>query len=346
MIKTRLKTADDIAEHGLSDDREALTRVAQHYAIGITPQVLSTITSTNDAIARQYVPSEKELITTKEELLDPIGDHEHEAVKGLIHRYPDRVLLKIAEVCAVYCRYCFRREMVGPGHEKLSTDEISAAMDYIRVHRDIHEVILTGGDPLVLSARHLQPVFDDLAQMDHIGSMRIHTRIPIADPGRIGNDLIALFKSFPKPIHIAVHVNHPAEIDNRAKKTLARLHGAGVHLLSQSVLLNKVNDCPDVLDKLYRALIANHVQPYYLHHPDLAKGTSHFRLSIERGQEIYKELLGKLSGIARPHYMLDIPGGYGKVPVSRDYIEPVGDGIYKITDYRGQKHFYPPQESL
>ncbi len=346
MIKTRLKTADDIVENGLSDDYDAISRVAEHYAIGVTPQVLSTITSPDDAIARQYVPSEKELIVTKQERFDPIGDQEHEIVKGLIHRYPDRVLLKIAEVCAVYCRYCFRREMVGPGNEKLSIDEISTAMDYIRAHRDIHEVILTGGDPLILSARHLQPVFDNLAQMDHIDSVRIHTRIPIADPARISNDLVVLFKSFPKPIHMAVHVNHPSEIDSTVKTTLKSLHKAGVHLLSQSVLLNTVNDCPDVLDKLYRALIANHVQPYYLHHPDLAKGTSHFRLSIERGQKIYKELLGKLSGIARPHYMLDIPGGHGKVPVSRDYIESVGDGIYLITDYRGQKHFYPPQESL
>ncbi|MGB4056665.1 MAG: lysine-2,3-aminomutase-like protein [Alphaproteobacteria bacterium] len=326
-----------------TEDLHAIEQVAKKYAVALTPHVLSTIKNPGDAVAKQYIPQLDELVTTPEEMLDPIGDAAHTPVKGIVHRYPDRVLLKLANICAVYCRYCFRREMVGPGADVLNAEEKSQAYDYIRSNKNIWEVILTGGDPLVISPRQLSEALDTLCAIDHVKIIRIHTRIPAAAPTRITDELCAALRR-DKAVYIAVHINHAQEITSEVERALKDLHNAGCVLLSQSVLLKGVNDNEQALEDLFRRLAELRVKPYYLHHPDLAPGTAHFRLSLKEGHAIVKKLLGRVSGICRPHYMLDIPGGHGKIPVSSDYIQETESGNYITEDFQGQKHLYPPKE--
>ena len=347
MSKARLKSAQHFKEGHLADDKRAgdIERVAKRYAVGITSQVMRTIKgpTDQDPVAKQYVPQIEELKILPNERIDPIGDEAHSPVKGIVHRYPDRALFKLANVCAVYCRYCFRREMVGPRADILKPEDRNAALDYIRNTPSLWEVILTGGDPLVVSPRQLNEVMDALCGTEHVQVIRIHTRVPIADPSRITAELCAALKR-EKAIYIAVHINHAQEITPKVEAALRMLHDAGCVLLSQSVLLKGVNDDANTLEDLFRQLTALRVKPYYLHHPDLAPGTGHFRLSLKRGQAIMKELLGRLSGIARPHYMLDIPGGHGKVPVTSCYLKQSTDGTWQIEDYQGGLHHYPADD--
>jgi lysine 2,3-aminomutase len=344
----RLRSAKDLESAPVIrvEDLAAIEQVSKQYAVALTPHVLGTMHGSVaiDPVAKQYVPQIEELTTTPDELADPIGDYAHTPVKGLVHRYPDRLLLKLANVCAVYCRYCFRREMVGPGADVLNANEKQGAYQYIRDNKDIWEVILTGGDPLVLSARQLSEALNELCAIPHVKVIRIHTRIPAADPKHITDELCAALKR-EKAVYVAVHINHAQEITADVEIALKKLHEAGCVLLSQSVLLKGINDNPHVLEDLFRALAALRVKPYYLHHPDLAPGTSHFRLSLKEGKDIVKKLLGRVSGICQPHYMLDIPGGHGKIPVTRDYIFEKSENEYIVEDYQGFKHNYPPKVS-
>lgn len=339
-VKTRQKA--DIAN---PTNDPAIAAVMDRYAVALTDQVLDAMQTQNtdtDPVARQYLPTAHELVDKPEELEDPIGDDAHSPVKGIVHRYPDRVLLKPVHVCAVYCRFCFRREKVGPGSEALSADELSAALDYIRATPDIWEVILTGGDPFVLSPRRLQSIMAALNDIPHVEVIRFHTRVPIADPARVSDDLIAALKS-DKAVYIVLHANHAQELTQDVKSCLNRLSAAGIPLLSQSTLLRGVNDDAAKLEQLFRKLITMKVKPYYLHHPDLAPGTSHFRLTIAEGQDLMRSLQGCLSGIAIPRYVLDIPGGHGKVPVEPRWIEPASadeNTRYTVRDYRGGQHAY------
>lgn len=321
-------------------DDPALQDVMNRYAVAVTEDVLETMDLANaaDPIARQYLPSAAEAVTSPEENGDPTGDTAHSPVKGIVHRYPDRVLLKPVHVCAVYCRFCFRRDMVGPGSESLSPAELDTALDYIRRAPHVWEVILTGGDPLVLSSRRLRDIIQALDTMPHVGVIRIHTRVPVADPQRVTDDMIAALQS-DKAVYVVLHANHANELTDKVKASAGKFTRAGIPLLSQSTLLRGVNDKAEVLESLFRALTTMKVKPYYLHHPDLAPGTAHFRLPIAEGQEIYRQLQGRLSGVALPRYMLDIPGGFGKVPVEPRWIEKAGDG-YIVTDMRGTKHGY------
>ncbi len=315
----------------------------ERYAFRVTNQIKSTIKGdvNTDPVARQYIPQLEELEISNDEHPDPIGDKAHSPVKGIVHRYPDRALFKIAHVCAVYCRYCFRREMVGPGQDILSAAEIESALDYIRAHEEIFEVILTGGDPLIFSAKRLGALLDSLEAIDHVKILRIHTRVPVADAVRVTDDLCAALTRT-KPVYMALHVNHAQEITPEVEESFAKLHRAGCVLLSQSVLLKGVNDNADTLADLYKKLLSLRVKPYYLHHPDLAPGTAHFRLSIEEGQAIMRRLQGRISGLCQPRYMLDIPGGAGKVPLTPCYIEQLAEGKYSVQDYKGKRHIYPP----
>lgn len=322
----------------------AASALLKKYTYRITKTVRETIIGdiNSDPVARQYLPQNQELKILPEENIDPIGDEAHTPVKGIVHRYPDRVLFKPANVCAVYCRYCFRREHVGPGSDILNADERKAALDYIRGHKDIWEVILTGGDPLVLSPRQLGEIITQLTAISHLQVIRIHTRVPIADPARMNKDMLAALKT-EKAVYMALHINHAQEINEDVRAALNNLHTAGINLLSQSVLLKGVNDNAETLANLYRALVSLNVKPYYLHHPDLAPGTSHFRLSIAEGQNIVRQLRGHLSGLCQPTYMLDIPGGHGKVPLTPCQLEPLQDGGYQITDHNGGMHTYNPE---
>lgn len=309
-------------------------------------QVQRTILSPvalDDAVGKQYMPDARENVISPEEDGDPIGDDAHSPVKGIVHRYPDRVLLKITDTCSVYCRFCFRKEMVGQGNGTLSPEEIESALRYINDNQNIREVILTGGDPFTLSNRRMADLFANLESIPHLDIIRIHTRGPIVRPDRVDEGMTQLFASVRKALYVVLHVNHAQEIEENVRAALQRLSRSGAVLLSQSVLLKGVNDNADVLEALFRTLLANRVKPYYLHHPDLAPGTGHFRVSIKEGQDIMKALRGKVTGLAYPTYVLDLPGGYGKMPLTPNYLEALTDGTYRVEDYQGEKHLYPPK---
>jgi lysine 2,3-aminomutase len=342
-----MRTPKELAEAGLlMPERVAdVEQVAQRYAVAITPAMAALIdpSDPHDPIARQFVPDPAELVVTAEERSDPIGDLAHSPVEGIVHRYPDRVLLKAVHVCPVYCRFCFRREMVGPqGLGTLSPEAMDRAFAYIEAHPEIWEVILTGGDPLVLSPRRLAEITERLARIDHVKIVRFHTRVPVVEPDRIGEDLIAALKASRKTTYVALHANHPRELTDDARAACGRLVDAGIVMISQSVLLKGVNDDPDILASLMRAFVETRIKPYYLHHPDLAPGTSHFRLSVAEGQALVAGLRGRVSGLCQPTYILDIPGGYGKAEIGAASIRPTPDGHYTVSDFQGQEHAYPP----
>ena len=341
MTAATLRSLDDLVATGLipDEDRSGLGAVAARYAIGITPVMAALIdrADANDPIARQFVPSVAELQRTADEDADPIGDDVHTVAKGLVHRYPDRVLLKPLHTCPVYCRFCFRREMVGPdGAGTLTDAELAAAFAYIGSHPEIFEVIVSGGDPLMLSPRRIALIAEASAHIPHVKVMRWHSRVPLVDPARIEADLIAALRTFSGAVYVALHANHPREFTPAGRQAVARLSDAGIVLVSQTVLLKGVNDDAAVLDELMRAFVANRINPYYLHQGDLAPGTSHFRTTIAGGQALMRALRGKLSGIAQPTYVVDLPGGHGKVPVGPYY---VADD--QIADPSGAWHAYP-----
>jgi lysine 2,3-aminomutase len=342
-----IRTAGELAEAGLvaAGDVVALEAVAARYAVAITPELVELIDPADprDPIAAQFVPQLAELHTTPEERADPIGDLAHSPVEGIVHRYPDRVLLKAVHVCPVYCRFCFRREMVGPqGLGTLSPEALEQALDYIRAHPEIWEVILTGGDPLVLSPRRLRAITERLAEIAHVRVVRFHTRVPVVEPGRVDEALVAALKASGKTTYLAVHANHPREFTPAAREAIGRLADSGIVLISQSVLLKGVNADVETLGALMRCFVENRIKPYYLHHPDLAPGTGHFRVSIEEGQALVAALRGTLSGLCQPTYILDIPGGHGKADIGAASIATRGDGCFAVRDFRGQEHRYPP----
>src|SRR3954471_17420612 len=284
-----LRSLEALERDGLVAPDPRLAEAAQSMAIAVTPEMVALIDRADlarDPIARQFIPSVAESEIAPEELADPIGDEARSPVKGVVHRYPDRVLLKPLHVCPVYCRFCFRREKVGPGGEALSPEELEAALTYIRAHPEIWEVILTGGDPLMLAPRRLDELIDALDAIAHVAVIRIHSRVPIADPGRISDELVAALKPRRATLWLGVHCNHARELAPAARRSLAKLADAGIPLMGQTVLLAGVNDDVETLDQLMRALVTARVKPYYLHHPDLVRGTGHFRVSIERGQAL------------------------------------------------------------
>ena len=356
-LAATLRQPTELIERGLAPaaDLADLERVAARYAIAVTPDIAGLIDSENpdDPIARQFIPSALELVNTPGENADPIGDDAHSPVPGIVHRYPDRVLFKLVHVCAVYCRFCFRREMVGPGKATaLSEAAYRAALAYIREHREIWEVILTGGDPLMLSPRRLAEIMADLAAIDHVRIVRIHTRVPVAAPARIDGDMVSALRVEGATTWVAVHANHPRELAGEARTACARLTDAGIPLVSQSVLLRGVNDDAATLEALMRAFVECRIKPYYLHHGDLAPGTAHLRTTIAEGQELMRSLRGRVSGLCQPDYVLDIPGGHGKAPIGPHYLSQAssqgceqspGETGYRVVDYCGDVHLYPPK---
>ncbi len=317
--------------------------VAERYAISITPEMAALIdpADPNDPIGLQFLPDLRELDALPQERLDPIGDQTHAPVEGVVHRYPDRALLKLLHVCPVYCRFCFRRETVGPGGaSSLSPEAFSGALDYVRAHPEIWEIILTGGDPLAMSPRRLKEVMLALSGIAHVKIVRLHTRVPAVDPSRINAEMTDALKAFGRSVYVALHANHARELTPAARAACARIVDAGMPMVSQSVLLAGVNDDPDTLADLMRAFVECRIKPYYLHHPDLAPGTSHLRVDIARGREIVAALRGRISGLCQPDYVLDIPGGYGKAPLSESAAQALSDQSWRVTDYNGGVHNY------
>jgi lysine 2,3-aminomutase len=340
-----LTSLRELSTSGILDESvlESLRPVAERYAISVTPTVAALIdpADSTDPIARQYLPSSAELLRGPDERDDPIGDGPHSPVPGIVHRYPDRVLLKAVHVCPVYCRFCFRREMVGPsGDGTMGSTALKRAIDYIASHPDIWEVIITGGDPLILSPRRLEAIMTALGAIEHVKIVRFHSRVPVTDPERIDAALLDALKASGKTVYVALHANHPRELTEAARTAIDRLISANIVMVSQSVLLRGVNDDADVLAALMRRFVELRVKPYYLHHPDMAPGTGHFRLGIAEGRRIVADLRGKVSGLCMPHYILDIPGGHGKVSLAESPVSETVEGCFSIEDRLGRLHGY------
>ena len=342
-----LRTPQALADAGLiaPERARALAAVATRYAVAVTPALAALIDPADaaDPIARQFLPGEAELVAAPGEAADPIGDSAHAPMAGIVHRYPDRVLLKVTHTCAVYCRFCFRREMVGPGKsEALTAAELDAALAYIAADPAIWEVILTGGDPLVLSPRRLAALMARLGDIAHLKVVRIHTRVPAADPARVTPALVAAMRTPGKTTWVALHANHPRELTGAVRAACARIIDAGLPMVSQSVLLAGVNDDAATLEALMRGFVEARIKPYYLHHLDAAPGTAQFRVPLARGQALMRQLRGRVSGLAQPTYVLDIPGGHGKVPVGPGYLAGDLDACVAVEDPWGASHSYPP----
>ncbi len=339
---TSTKIADLLGQ-GLVTSEEAagLDAVAARYAVAVTPAMLGLIDKADpqDPIRAQFVPSALELQQSPEESADPIDDAAFSPLPGLVHRYEDRVLLKVLSVCPVYCRFCFRREMVGPGGEALVGDNLDQALAYIRARPKIFEVILTGGDPFMLSPRRARELTQALAAIEHVKVVRWHTRVPVVAPDRVTDDFVSALGADGVSTWVAIHANHPREFTPAAQDAIRRMGAAGIGLVSQSVLLRGVNDRLDVLQDLMRGFVALGVKPYYLHHPDLAPGTGHFRLPISEGQELMRGLRSTLTGLAQPTYVLDVPGGAFKAPLAPSYLQEAEGGL-QLMDGAGYWHDY------
>ncbi len=336
-----LRSSADLIEAGLArpENAAAIDTAAEALPVSITPHLASLIdpSDRNDPIARQFVPGGAETLVDPDELTDPIGDRAHSPVPGIVHRYPDRVLLTPVMTCPVYCRFCFRRDSVGEA--LLDEQTLETALRYIGGHEEIWEVILSGGDPLILSPRRLSAIVDALDAIPHVGVVRIHTRVPVADPERITAELVTALKR-ETPVYVTLHCNHANELSPEARAAISRLADGGLPMLSQTVLLKGVNDDPATMEALMRALVRSRVKPYYLHHGDLARGTGHFRTTLAAGRALMRALRGRLSGIAQPTYVLDIPGGHGKSPVGPCYLHEDASGNWLIEDWEGRRHTY------
>ncbi len=342
MKKKSLRNLKDLAENGfiLPSEIEHLEPVIDQFSLALTSQMQQLIDKTdkNDPIRKQFIPSTEELTIKDEERHDPIGDDIHTKVKGLVHRYPDRCLLMPIQMCPVYCRFCFRREKVSLTHETLSKEELKIAYEYIDNHPEIWEVILTGGDPMMLKPAILKKIIDRINIIPHVEIIRIHTRVPVVASDHINHDMTQALQCN-KTVYIILHANHPNELNQDAEEAICMLINAGIPILSQTVLLKNINNNIDTLSTLMKRFVKLRIKPYYLHHPDLAKGTSHFRVTIKEGQKLMKDLRGKFSGLCQPTYVLDIPGGFGKIPIGPNYIsEEKCD--YCVEDYQGNKHKY------
>lgn len=341
--RVNLRTPAQLLDAGLISASQLgqISEVSEKFAIAITPRVHALIDKdrATDPIAAQFVPTHAEMTWSDEERSDPIGDEVHTPTPGIVHRYPDRVLLKPLHVCPVYCRFCFRREMVGPGGDALSDEDLEQALGYIESKDEIWEVVITGGDPLIMSARRIAKIMRRLESINHVGVVRLHTRVPVVKPDAVNEDLINALR-IKKAVYVVLHTNHAQELSADAREACAKLIDSGFPMLSQTVLLQGVNADPKILEALFRALVEIRIKPYYLHHGDLAKGTSHFRTSIAAGQEVMRALRGNVSGICQPLYVLDIPGGNGKVPIGPSYLTELENGNYVVGDYKGNSHVY------
>ncbi|MFA7685496.1 MAG: KamA family radical SAM protein [Candidatus Gracilibacteria bacterium] len=287
-----------------------------------------------------FDPREEEI--HKYEIVDPIGDKTKTVIPGLIHRYPDRLLVNLTSACAMHCRFCFRKNLL----HAVPSPDLKKIFAYLKKHKEIWEVIFSGGDPLMIPNKLLSEVLVKLNEIEHIKTVRFHTRIPVVDPNiLIKNKTIQLLKKSldkGKKLTIIIHINHAKEITKEFQKTVKEFQRIGALVLTQTVLLKNVNDNAETLSELFRGLIESGVKPYYLHHLDAAKGTHHFRVSVEKGKKIFQKLRGNLSSICLPEYVVDIPGGYGKIPVFWLKKMEKGDkkNIYTATNFEGKKIKY------
>jgi len=342
MSSATLRTGSQLADAGLADASaiEQIDVIGAQYSVAIPANLARLIdpADPDDPIARQFIPDPAELTIAEDELEDPIGDKAHAPVRGLVHRYPDRVLLMPTMSCPVYCRYCFRRDRVGRAADAPTADDLEAAYRYIESDSEIHEVILTGGDPLSLSDARLERIISRLNGISHLNNIRIHTRVPVALPERVTDTLVAALRS-DIPVWMVLHSNHARELTDDVAAACDRLIRGGIPLLSQSVLLKSVNDDVNTLADLFRRLVRLRIKPYYLHHPDRARGTARFRLTLAEGRALVSALRGNISGLCQPTYVVDIPGGHGKAVAQTASVSSADTG-WALQDFRGETHDY------
>ena len=322
-------------------EREDLLSMTARFRMGITPYYLSLIDKNNPdcPIRKQAIPTINELNVREEELPDPLGDERRSPIKGITHRYPDRLLLYPTYQCAMYCRHCFRRRIVGQSDKTLTSEEMDKAIAYIQEHTEVREVILSGGDPLFLPDEMLKSLLSRIKNIPHVRWIRIHSRVFVTLPYRITPTLARILKSV-RPLSIITHVNHPNEITPQFKRAVDRILCSGIPMFDQSVLLKGINDNHETLQELFYRLMESGVKPYYLHQCDLAQGVSHFRTSVQTGINLMKGLRGFISGLCIPTYMIDTPGGYGKVPINYDYIKSYENKMIQLETFKGEVRPY------
>jgi lysine 2,3-aminomutase len=344
-LKKGVTTVDQLIEMFGEEniDREAVQAAIEKFNLRITPAALATIKEVGDPFWNQYVPSpeENEIV---DGMVDSLGEDADSPVPNITHRYPDRVLFLVSPVCASYCRFCTRRRKVGDP-EKIPLNKFESAFRYLREHSEVRDVILSGGDPLMLSDRRLEHFLKNLREIRHIEIIRIHTRVPTHLPERITAELCKMLAKY-HPVFVNVHFNHPAELTPPTRRALAKLANAGCPLGSQTVLLKGVNDDPRIMKELMQKLVKNRVRPYYLYMCDPVAGGEHFRSSLEKGLEIMKALRGWTSGLAVPYFVIDAPGGGGKIPVLPQYLEEVTDDEVVMRNYAGEEYRYPLPKEL
>ena len=343
-LRSRIQTLEQLEKRlSLSGEERAGTILAgKKLALGITPHFFSLIDPQDPdcPIRRQVVPRIEEASRAPDEMVDPCGEDSHMPVPGLVHRYPDRVLLLVTDRCASYCRYCTRSRVVsGAGEQELTVD-LEGAFRYLENHPEVRDVLLSGGDPLLLSDAKLNAILTRLRSISSIEFIRIGTRIPIFLPQRITPDLVAMLKQH-HPLWMSIHSNHPKELSYEVREALGRLADAGIPLGNQSVLLKGVNDRSEILKDLFHKLLLCRVRPYYLYQCDLITGSAHLRTTIREGQEIMEQLRGYTTGYAVPTYVVDGPGGGGKIPIGPGYIVGMADDRVILKNYKGDVYEYP-----
>ncbi|MDP2689174.1 MAG: KamA family radical SAM protein, partial [Deltaproteobacteria bacterium] len=322
-------------------EEEGIKRGNGRLPLGITPYFLSLIDKQDQRcpIRKQAIPRIEEFSVSSCEMTDPCGEDSHSPAPGLIHRYPDRALLIVTEACAMYCRYCTRKRMVGEEQPPLSTDNLEAAYKYLKSKKSIRDVLISGGDPLIMKTEVLEGYIAKLRSIPHIEVIRIGTRVPVTLPMRVDEELTAMLRKY-HPIMMSIHFSHPKEITPEVSKACGMLADAGIPLGSQTVLLKGVNDRPAVMKKLVHELLKIRVRPYYLYQCDMAMGTAHFRTPVSVGMNIIEELRGHTTGYAVPTFVVDAPGGGGKIPVAPTYMISQAKGKVTLRNYENRIYNY------
>lgn len=346
-IKNRITTLKALEEliTLTQEEKDGLKHALDTLRMAITPYYLSLIDTNNenDPVRKQSIPTIKELNITTHDMQDPLDEDVDSPVKGLTHRYPDRVLMLVTDQCSMYCRHCTRRRMTGEHDGPMPAEQVRQSIEYIRNHPEIRDVLLSGGDPFTMSTGRLEKIIEQIYQIPHVEIIRLGSRMPVVCPMRIDDELVGMLKKY-HPIYVNVHFNHPNEMTEDACKALAKLADAGIPLGNQSVLLRGINDHPGVMKNLVHLLLKNRVKPYYIYQCDLSKGISHFRTPVSTGIQIIESLRGHTTGMAVPTFVVDAPGGGGKIPVSPDYVISQGYNRVILRNYEGLIVTYPEPE--
>ncbi len=347
-LQNAVRSADGLAAAlPLTEDELSAARAAEAagFPIQITPHYLSLVDANDPAcpIRRQVVPRLAEQRESRGDMRDPLGEEAHEVAPELVQRYPDRALLLVTDRCAIYCRFCTRSRMVGAGGGPRSVEKLTPALDYLRSHPEVRDVIVSGGDPLAMATSRLTRIVRELRTIDSVETIRLATRVPVALPQRITDELLTALRPF-HPLWVMTHFNHPRELNDEARAACRRLADAGFPVMNQTVLLRGVNDSAAVLTELFRGLVRERVRPYYLLQTDPVRGSGHLRTSVQTGIDLMEQLQGKLSGIALPKLILDAPGGFGKVPIGPEWIVSRGEGVTRVRTPRGVEVDYVDPE--